>query len=186
MTRFSTVIFVLYMLLAGCKTKDGEREISVNQGLDIKAEPKDVLEGGGFKVKVYDFEGFETLLYRRDDKTYVVNFWATWCKPCIEELPHFEAINSKYRSRDVEVVLVSLDFPSRADELLIPFIEKRNLKSHVLLLDDPKQNTWIPKVDKQWSGALPATIIFNDEKRSFYEKSFTFNELESELLSFLK
>ncbi len=115
----------------------------------------------------------------------MINFWATWCKPCIEELPHFETLNAKYGKDQVEVVLVSLDFPSRAEELLVPFVEKRNLKSDVLLLDDPKSNTWIPKVDKSWSGALPATVIFNKHRRSFYEKSFTFNELETELLSFI-
>lgn len=151
----------------------------------IDAVPKDILKGDHAEIRVYDYNGLEALFKKEDDITYVVNFWATWCKPCVEELPHFEAINRKYKGDKVEVVLVSLDFPSRARELLIPFMKKKGISSDVVLLDDPRQNTWIPKVDKSWSGALPATVIFNRNKRSFYEKSFTFKELEAELLSFI-
>lgn len=165
---------------------DGKNARTGEQGeLLMEAEPIAVLENANKKIRVYDFDGLEELLNREDDKTYVVNFWATWCKPCVEELPYFEAINDKYVDKQVEVVLVSLDFPSRAEELLLSFVEKRNIKSDVLLLDDPKQNTWIPKVDPEWSGALPATLIFNKKKRAFYEKSFNFNQLEAELLSFI-
>ena len=115
----------------------------------------------------------------------LVNFWATWCKPCVEELPSFEKIYDKYKGQNVEVILVSLDFPKKVDDVLVPFIEKNKLKSNVILLDDPKQNRWIPKVDKDWSGAIPATIIINENNRSFYEKSFTFIELEDQLKGFI-
>jgi thiol-disulfide isomerase/thioredoxin len=153
--------------------------------LVMEATPKGILESANKKIGIYDFDGLERLLERKDDKVYVVNFWATWCKPCVEELPHFEQLNDKYAGKNVEVVLVSLDFPSRAEELLLSFVEKKNIKSDVLLLDDPKQNTWIPKVDPEWSGAIPATLIFNKDRKVFYEKSFNFNQLESELLSFI-
>ncbi|MCM5661628.1 TlpA family protein disulfide reductase [Galbibacter mesophilus] len=147
--------------------------------------PMDTLTANNFAIPVYNFDQFEKLLQKKSKTTYVVNFWATWCKPCVKELPSFEKLQRKYNRDGVEVILVSLDFPKKADKVLVPFLEKKNFRNQVLLLDDPKQNTWIPKVDQNWSGAIPATIIFNEKKRLFYEKSFTFNELEAEVKKFV-
>ncbi|WP_036383110.1 TlpA disulfide reductase family protein [Muricauda sp. MAR_2010_75] len=141
-------------------------------------------EGEKVKFPIYDFEGLEPLLHKEDDKTYVVNFWATWCKPCIAELPYFEKINAE-QSDKVEVILVSLDMPSMWKSRLEPFVENRKLQSEVVILDDPKQNDWIPKVAEEWGGGIPATLIYNKDKRSFYERGFTYEELNTELNKFL-
>lgn len=138
-----------------------------------------------YALDVYNFEGFESFLSRKDDKTYVINFWATWCAPCIKELPYFEIVNKKYSGNNVEVILVSLDFPKQYEKKLIPFIEKKKLESKVIALDDPKMNDWIPKIDEDWSGAIPATIIYNKDKSQFYERSFNLEELENELKQFI-
>ena len=136
-------------------------------------------------LEVYDFKGLEKFLSTTDDKIYVVNFWATWCAPCIKELPYFEKLNKEY-SDEIEVILVSLDFPSKYETKLKPYIKNKNLQSKVIALNDVDSNTWIPKVDKSWTGAIPATIIFNKNKRKFYEKSFNYDELETEVKQFLK
>ena len=138
------------------------------------------------KLEVYDYDGLEPLIHKKDDKVHVVNFWATWCGPCVKELPYFEAINDTYKNENVEVLLVSLDFPSKYDSALKPFIKKNNLKSKVVALNDTDQNRWIPAINEDWSGALPATIIYKRDKRQFYERSFTKEELETELKQFLK
>jgi thiol-disulfide isomerase/thioredoxin len=132
-------------------------------------------------IEVVDYNGLESYLNQKDGKTYVMNFWATWCKPCIKELPYFEQLGEAYKDKDVEVLLVSLDFPEQLEKGLKAFVAKKKLKSHVILLDDPDANGWIPKVDQSWSGAIPATIIYNNDKRSFYERSFTYQELEEAL-----
>ncbi|WP_397363459.1 redoxin domain-containing protein [Olleya sp. R77988] len=138
-------------------------------------------------LKVVDFEGLEAYLAAKDkSETYVINFWATWCAPCVKELPYFEKLNANYLDKKVEVILVSLDFPKHIDTKLKPFLKKQKLKSEVILLDDVDSNTWIPKVDKDWSGAIPATIIYNQDKTVFYERSFIYEELEHELQQFLK
>lgn len=137
-------------------------------------------------IPVFDYAGLRPMLYQEDDKTYVINFWATWCAPCIKELPHFEKINAEYSKNTVEVILVSLDMPSLWQSHLVPFIKDKELKSQVVILDDPKQNDWIPKVDEAWSGAIPATIIYNKNKREFYEQSFTYDELKNALNNFVK
>ena len=137
-------------------------------------------------LEVYDYNGLEAFLNRKDGKTYIVNFWATWCAPCIKELPFFEEIGEKYKSKNVEVVLVSLDFPRQYESKLRPFIASRNLKSKVVALNDVNTNYWIPKVSEVWTGAIPATLIYNKDMRQFYEQSFNYEELETQLKQFLK
>ncbi len=136
-------------------------------------------------VPVYDFDGFEPFLHQENDTTYVINFWATWCKPCVKELPAFEELNEKFKNEKVKVILVSLDFIKHYDTQLLPFIKNRQLKSKVLLLNDPKSNRWIDKVSSDWSGAIPATVIYKGKMRKFYERSFSFDELEMEVKRFL-
>jgi len=83
------------------------------------------------------------------------------------------------------VLLVSLDFPKNYDSKLKPFIKKYDIKSKVIAFDDTDQNRWIPAINKDWSGALPATLIYSGDKRQFYERSFTQEELEIEIQGFL-
>ena len=137
------------------------------------------------KVPSLDFSELNNFLTKENDTTYVINFWATWCKPCIKELPAFEKLTADYSDKKLKVILVSLDFPDKIDSQVVPFIEKNNIQSQVLLLNDGDANSWIPKISKKWSGAIPATLIYNNTTRLFYEQSFTFEELESELIKFI-
>lgn len=137
-------------------------------------------------IEIVDFKNLKPILEKKDSKVYVVNFWATWCAPCIKELPYFETINKEYKDKNVEVILVSLDFPDQYEKRLLPYVVKNKLQSKVILLDDADANSWIPKIDKEWSGAIPATLIFNNTQRGFYEKSFTLEELKTEVNKFLK
>ena len=138
------------------------------------------------KIPSYNFDEMERkYILNNDDVTYVLNFWATWCKPCVKELPAFEKLNSEYKDKSVKVVLVSLDFPEKLLSGVVPFVENYGLKSQVILLDDDDANRWIPKVSEEWSGAIPATLIVKNGTIKFYERSFTFEELEKELKTIL-
>jgi thiol-disulfide isomerase/thioredoxin len=148
-------------------------------------ENNEVVEQTQPAIPVLDFDAFEPMLHYDDDKTYIINFWATWCRPCIKELPYFEQIGEEYKDKNVEVILVSLDFPNSLESRVIPFVERNNLKSKVILLDDVNQNRWIPLVSEEWSGAIPATMIYNKKERKFYEQAFTYEQLLTELKSFL-
>ena len=138
------------------------------------------------ELKVIDYYGLEPLLHKEDDKTYIINFLATWCAPCVKELPYFEKLNKEYSNKNVEVLLISLDFPKKYESSLKPFIKKYDLKSEVYAFDDTNSNYWIPQVYSEWSGAIPATLIYNNKHRVFYEKSFDYDELENEVIKFLK
>ena len=151
-----------------------------------RKQPKALKEvsADGYRLSVYDFVHFKPFLeLTQPNEIRVINFWATWCKPCLAELPAFEELQAKYSERGVEVVLVSLDFPDQVTERLIPYIKDHNLKSRVVFLDDPYGDVWIPQVSEAWSGAIPATLIITSEEYRFYERSFEYAALEHELLS---
>jgi len=139
-------------------------------------------------VRVIDVVTLEKILNESNSDTRVVNFWATWCKPCIEELPYFEALRDNPLFNEVEVILISLDFVSDLDSRVNRFVEKQNIQSTVMLLDDTDYNSWINKIEQSWSGAIPATMFIQGEtgKRIFFEKQFEPGELENELTNFIK
>jgi thiol-disulfide isomerase/thioredoxin len=126
-----------------------------------------------------NFKEFEPYLQKNNDTLYVINFWATWCVPCREELPAFQEAYEKFTGQKVKIFLVSLDFPNQVDSRLIPFIKANNLKPEVILLDDPRQNEWIDKVDPQWTGAIPFTVIYGPGFRKSYPQPFKNDELYS-------
>lgn len=132
-------------------------------------------------VSVVSFPELKAWMHKQNDTTYVINFWATWCSPCVEELPHFETVNETYKNEKLKIILVSLDFRSELDKKVIPFVRKKNIHASVFLLNEPDANSYIDQVSPEWSGAIPATLIVNSKKqfRQFFEKKFSLNELQS-------
>jgi thiol-disulfide isomerase/thioredoxin len=124
------------------------------------------------KVAVFDnYSTLEKEILSDKNTVYVVNFWATWCAPCVKELPHFEQLNSE--NKNIKVVLVSLDFKNQFESKLLPFLKKKSIKSEVVFLSDSNYNAWLPMVDKDWSGSIPATLIIKNGERFFVEKMFS-------------
>lgn len=132
-------------------------------------------------VPVYtSFDAFEHWLHLDNDTTYVINFWATWCKPCVEELPYFEQLHEQFKDQKVKVVLVSLDFKRDIERKLLPFIATKQLKSAVVVLADSRYNDWIEKVSTQWDGAIPVTLMYKGGKREFKAEEFAnYKELKT-------
>lgn len=176
-------VFILFLIFfSSCKNETKKTEVTQTTTQETTAElPSEMVETSS-EIPVLNFEQFEKYLHIEDDNIHVVNFWATWCAPCVKELPHFEAVNQEYKDKNVKVLLVSLDFNLKK---LNSFLAKNGLKSEKVLLDDPDQNAWIPKVSKEWSGAIPATVIYKNGQRKFYEQSFTKAALESEIRKFI-
>ena len=132
-------------------------------------------------LKSVNFDELKTILNKNDNKLYVVNFWATWCTPCVKELPAFMKVNNMYRNNaGFKMILVSLDNANDLETGVRPFLKKKNIDTDVYILDDNKRmNEWIPAIDASWSGSIPATIFYrNGKKLEFKEGKLEKNELE--------
>jgi thiol-disulfide isomerase/thioredoxin len=141
-------------------------------------------------VHVIRYPALEKMLKQSKDTVLVVNFWATWCKPCIEELPYFEKISKKYAgTTKVKVVLINLDVVADLNKKVKPFVAENNLRSsRIYLLDEPDYNSWIDLISADWSGSLPFTLIRSSDNKIYktFEQSLTESQLENELQPFMR
>ena len=175
---------LLSLLLAFAVAACAEPQTETEAAEETPTPPvEEATEALAIDFPVYtSFSQFEPWLHLESDTTYVVNFWATWCKPCVEELPYFEALTEKYKDDKVRVILVSLDFAKQIESKLLPFLDKHQLQSEVIAMVDGKANSWIDKVHPEWSGAIPITLIYNKENRKFISEQFAdAEELENAL-----
>jgi len=136
------------------------------------------------QVKLLTLSDLDRRIAAGKDTTYVINFWATWCEPCVAELPHFEKLSIANVNKPVKVLLISLDFKSKLKRSVIPFVKKNIIYAEVFLLDEPNKQDYFAKVDQKWSGAIPATLFVNRKTRRFYEKEFSEEELKNTLMNF--
>jgi thiol-disulfide isomerase/thioredoxin len=127
-------------------------------------------------VKLVDLQ---KIIQATGDRILVINFWATWCAPCIKEIPYFEKLNAE--DKNAEVVLVSMDYDLDPNtDKVNRFVTRKKIKSRVLVLTENDPNSWIDKIDKRWSGALPATLVVNSKtgKRELTQGELGEGELE--------
>ena len=126
-------------------------------------------------------------IQQNNDSLYVVNFWATWCRPCVGELPYFEKAGQNFADKKVKILLVSLDFLSQKEKV-DQFVEKNKIQNSVYLLQAGDANIWINKVDTSWSGEIPATVIYKNGKKVFFREGdfSTQQELDSLIQTNLK
>lgn len=138
------------------------------------------IKGYNQNVKLLNINQLNERIKNGKDSTYVINFWATWCAPCIKELPHFEKLGAEHKSEKLAVLLVSLDFKSKLQSNVIPFVKRKNLKNEVFLLNESNPQEFIDRIDPSWSGSIPATLFIKNDKRKFVESEFTYEQLLTE------
>lgn len=129
------------------------------------------------KAELISFEQLEKKIISDSNAIFIINFWATWCGPCLAELPDFQQFHEKNTDENVKLVMVSFDFPNEIKKVN-KFIERKNLKPAVYLISDTDQNAFINNVSKNWEGTIPATWFVNNKngKKLLLEKPL--NELE--------
>jgi thiol-disulfide isomerase/thioredoxin len=132
----------------------------------VKAQP----------VKLITVTQLENRFKQGKDTLYVVNFWATWCKPCVKELPEFERFKTTVKGKPVKVILVSTDMKNKLESGVKPFVKSHNLTGEVYLLNEAP-STYTERINADWSGALPATLMVKNGKKKFHESAFTYDEL---------
>jgi|SRR4030095_2063881 len=119
-------------------------------------------------------------------KVLLVNFWATWCKPCVMEFPELIKLYNDYKEKGFELIFISLDVPEDIPKLK-PFLEsnKVDFTTYLSTFTDPEE--LIDYVDKNWQGAIPATYIYDKDgnlKKSIIGKK-RYSDFESEIKTFL-
>jgi len=117
------------------------------------------------------------------DTVYVVNFWATFCKPCVGEIPSFINVVNRYKGQKVKLLLVSLDLPDYYPAKIASFVKQRHFNTNIAWLNETNADIFCPMIDKKWSGAIPATIIVNGKTgyKKFFEDEMTGEQFEKEV-----
>ena len=131
-------------------------------------------------VKLITLNQLESRFKQGKDTIYVVNFWATWCKPCVNELPEFEKFKSGNQGKPIKVILVSTDLKSKLESRVEPFVKAHHLTGEVYLLNEAP-SSYTEKISADWSGALPGTLIVYSKtgQRKFHESAYSYAELNA-------
>lgn len=129
-------------------------------------------------IPVMDFDQLEPILHQENDTLYMLNFWATWCMPCVQEMPDIVKFANEMEGRKFRLILVSLDDPDQMESRIKPFVSRYEIEGKVILLDDPDANSWIPKVHPDWMGAIPATIFYSSGFKKFHGEMIDYKTLK--------
>jgi thiol-disulfide isomerase/thioredoxin len=189
MSKKFLLLLPVFFLMLSCEDNSPDEQdatLALPHSKDLpeqelsEADKAKINNAKGKTVELLTFLKFQNLMNANDkDKLYIYNFWATWCKPCIEEMPYFEALQKAYPNK-IEVIFVSLDDPKLLKTNVIPFVREREIISEVILVENfgDKQ---IEAISNEWDGAIPATLIINEVKgiNDFRQQEFTFGELKA-------
>lgn len=172
-------LLLLVLLFSTCRTTGPKQDYGTAGNAELKSllTPNDP----NLSFPIYSvFDEIAPLFNQDDGRTYVVNFWATWCRPCISEMPYFEQLARQTEDSDVQVIMVSLDKPKDIRGKLVDFIKSRPLKLPVVSFTDNFYDGWLYKVDPSWTrGSIPVTMIYRNGKKKFNKGQISsFRELQ--------
>ncbi len=158
----------------GCSVKWSSKGEDIKTYWDrIAAEP--------VTIEPVDAEGLRRLRINAASndkgKLRLVNFWATWCGPCVTEFPDLMTINRMYRQRDFELVTVAAHYPDEKDEALA-FLKKQQASNKNLLFGDTDKYKLMEAFEPGWDGALPFTMLIDQTGEVLYKSQGPFNPLE--------
>lgn len=170
--NYFLALFIVVIAITGCKEEQKPAPAPVS-----------TLTDGDYSIPVINKEGYEYLLNQKDGKVHIVNLWATWCAPCLKELPYFEQINKDFKDKGVDVKLISVDDESMHKRVLK--YAKKNLKSDVVIFPNGNSEDLMPIISKNWqNGSIPVTLIYNDNARFFIEGETNYDKLKEQIEKF--
>lgn len=138
--------------------------------------------------EVLDWSAMLQEMDKSEDSLVVVNFWATWCRPCVAELPFFRQAEAEFADQRVRFLYVSLDFPEEMENRILPFLQAKEMNERVFVLDEPNANKFIDRVSPEWGGSIPATLYYRPGtgRVEFHEGDYTFESLRAQLETLLQ
>jgi thiol-disulfide isomerase/thioredoxin len=136
------------------------------------------------KIKITDLQVYIS----QCDHPLIINFWATYCGPCITEIPYFEKLVSHQKDKNVELLLISVDMPDYYPAKIASLVKEKNFMSLVWWLNESNADYFCPKVDKNWTGGIPSTLFVNNKThyRKFFERQLTEPQAEENIKALLK
>jgi peroxiredoxin len=148
--------------VVGCSTKWKGKEAQVQAYMEkLALEP--------VKLTHADADALRALRKNESGKFRLVNFWATWCAPCVAEFDEFVTVNRMYRHRDFEFVAVSLNRPDE-EKSVLEFLTKKQASNRNLLFASPEREPLINAFDPTWQGEVPYTVLINPEGKIIYSE----------------
>jgi peroxiredoxin len=155
--------------VVGCSLKWAGKADSVNAYMEkLAAEPVTVASA--------DAETLKALRRNESGKFRLVNFWATWCAPCLAEFHEFITINRMYRHRDFELVTVSLNRPDEQKSVL-ECLKKNQASCKNLIFASTDRDKLIDAFDPDWQGPVPYTVLINPEGKVVYRETGSIDPL---------
>jgi thiol-disulfide isomerase/thioredoxin len=135
------------------------------------------------KIKITDLE--QTIA--QSDHPLIVNFWATFCVPCVKEIPYFQSTVARYQEEQVELILVSLDLPDYYPAKIASFAQGRGFTARIVWLDETNADYFCPRVDPKWSGGIPSSLFLNNKThyRRFFDRQLTEPQVDLEIKKML-
>lgn len=159
-------ILIVTILFTSCKSKVSDKNATI-----------EILE---------QFSELQSIIDSEKDTLLVLNFWSTYCPPCIKEMPLFNKLESEFKNKKIRILLISLDDVTQLESRIYPFVKKHGIVQEVMILKDQNYSKWTEKIDESWYGALPAALIIKGEKRNFRFGSYeTYEALKSDVDSIL-
>jgi len=136
------------------------------------------------KISITELESYIS----NSNKPLIINFWATFCVPCVKEIPYFQSIIKDEYPGKVELLLVSLDLPSSYPSNISSFAKKKKFYSPIAWLNESNADIFCPRIDTAWSGSIPASLFVNNSinYRKFYEKDISPEQFKKELKQLVK
>lgn len=118
----------------------------------------------------------------------IVNFWATWCVPCVQELPYFLEEYNNHKKDSLQLLLVSMDFKDEFQDKVKTLAKKRKITVPIVWLDETNADLFCPKIDSSWSGAIPSSLFINPQNgyRKFHEEQISHEQLKKEIMAILR
>jgi thiol-disulfide isomerase/thioredoxin len=173
---FRIVVLLATLISVGCRGTNG-------RGGHVEKPPTSSLAQVGLSVEPIDKAGLKKLIGERKGKILLLNIWATWCAPCVAEFPDLVKLSQISDTTATEVVAISADYPDEVDSKIIPFLKKLKVPFRVYVAQFAHQEDFINTVNRSWSGALPATLVYDShgKERSFHVGQQSFDDFKHEV-----